>query len=125
MRNQFSKLSVHILDPKGLFRTVFRRSDPHKKNPFKNLVQPKITDWRIFLNHEMTIDQPCGLRWVNYEGLLATCLVGKLVEGPEPEPEPEPEPVLQLGPTKPGTTGLLFKHRREEQYKCTLNARYV
>ena len=49
-------------------------------------------------------------RWVNYEALLAACLVGKLVDGPpelEPtisEPKPtlsEPKPSLQLNPTKP------------------------
>ena len=30
-------------------------------------------------------------KWVNYQGLLEACLVGKLVEGPSSEPEQVPE----------------------------------
>ena len=41
-------------------------------------------------------------KWVNYQGLLEACLVGKLVDGPS---EPEPETLPSLPP--PGVTNRL------------------
>lgn len=53
-------------------------------------------------------------RWVNYQGLLEACLVGKLVEGPAPitalpsPPPPPTKPVLPPIPTKPPAPTLDF-----------------
>ena len=52
-------------------------------------------------------------KWVNYQGLLEACLVGKLVDGPS-EPEPRTvTPVKTLLPPPPGapTNTLTIKQK--------------
>lgn len=64
-------------------------------------------------------------RWVNYQGLLEACLVGKLVDGPEPKKPTKPAtefltpiPVLPPIPSKPPTPSMDFF---QTDSKMTLN----
>jgi len=66
-------------------------------------------------------------KWVNYQGLLEACLVGKLVEGPSSEPEQVPEKqmptlappsVLPPIPSKPASPTMDYF---QTEQKLTLN----
>ena len=70
------------------------------------------------LFHNILISQFC-IRWVNYQGLLEACLVGKLVDGPEPPakaPAAKAPPAVQspAGGCPPAGPAGICKHLRDK-----------
>ena len=62
-------------------------------------------------------------KWVNYQGLLEACLVGKLVDGPAEivMTPPKPPPPSSMKPPTPGEEDIMIPETRPESLRQRLS----